>query len=501
MASTRLYAGSVERALNLTFEDPGPGYDYEFMLEKFPIEWSVNDFSKQVDQFLSMKKPRHSPAETLWVLSFGMWDIWSLASEPLSVSKTVVESAVELVFQEVERLYASAMDETSIAWSNPPAQTNGTKSSDGQTTPTSGPETVDPWKETPAEGSAEKAGTETKTARKQFRIIVPKVFDPSLTPGWASNRPDTPVVHSKAEQMRNAAALTKTWNDKVAREMKEWLKTEERREAAAKIEPLHPKDPAPATENGKTAVEIVNEKMSASHTSMEQRQQAKAAVPAGGQNHVAPPAPTSSNNAEAPANDTGMAIPAPPQRQGVLYDMAQYLEEAIVQRQLINYGLRDARQAGKLTEEGFLEVWEPCVAGQLEASSPAEASTNTTEPLGQTDGAVEEGDAPYQRKRSAVPAIRGRTLTPVEGASSEEGAPPAEGASPDSAVPAEGASSVEGTAEERTAGAKVCKDPNEHLFYTPFSVSPRAVAVIARQAADILKKEGMAQFGWVSTTS
>ena len=42
---------------------------------------------------------------------------------------------------------------------------------------------------------------------KHFRILVPTLFDPSLTPGWHSGRPDIPAIHSKAEQMRNAATL------------------------------------------------------------------------------------------------------------------------------------------------------------------------------------------------------------------------------------------------------------------------------------------------------
>lgn len=512
MASTKLYASSVERALNLTFEGPGPGYDYNFMLDEFPIEWKVSDFSKQVDEFLLMKKPRHPPAETLWVLSFGMWDIWSLASEPLGVSKGIVDSAVEHIFEEVERLYASAVDETSIAWSDPTVERTTAKPSDGLPTPTLDPGTNEPWikeRGPDGEGSDEKAGSgnETKPSpgpRKQFRIVIPKLLDPSLTPGWTTARPETPVVHSKAEQMRNAAALTQKWNDKLAREMGNWLKIEERLQAAAKIVQLDT-TAAPATVEGKTAVEVVNGKMSGSQTYAAQRQRAKVAAaaagaPIGGQNHVARPPPTNSNDAdgvsepeqrEAPVTNTDTAVdpePGRPQRDGVLYDMTQYIEEAMAQRQLLNTGLREARKSEKPTEGGFLEVREPCVRAGSKAS-PTEAA-ETAEPSGQAGGAVAEADVPHQRKRSVGPALRGRTPRPEEGAASEGDAPPAEGLPPAEHAP-----------EASNAGAAICEDPNKYLFYTPFSVSSRAVAAIARQAADILKNKDMVRSGWVAVST
>ncbi|OIW25698.1 hypothetical protein CONLIGDRAFT_559713, partial [Coniochaeta ligniaria NRRL 30616] len=336
MASTKLYATSVEQALNLTVETYGPGLDYNFMLDKFPIEWQANDLSKQVDAFLAMKKPNHSPAETLWVFSFGMWDIWSLASEPLGVSKTIVDSVVEHIFVEVERLYASATNETSIAWSEPiqPAET-----------PSSEREPVEQASKSPADETA------------QFRVMIPKLFDPSLTPGWHSGRPDIPAVHSKAEQMRNAAVLTEKWNMNLTPKRLFW---------------------------GTRGTDAETEKKE------KQEEHVAAAV----------------NNSSV---DT---LPAPrlPQRDGFLYDLKNYLDEVIVERQLKNSGLRDARRAGKLAEEGFQEVWTPCVP-----SSAAEPTARAEE-------------------------------------------------------------------------VRICENPDDRLFYTPFAVAPRAVKTIARLAADMVRR-------------
>jgi hypothetical protein len=478
MASTKLYASSVDRALNLTFENDGPGWDYNFMLDQFPIEWKVNDLSKQVDRFLSMKKPKHSPAETVWVLSFGMWDIWSLASEPISVSKTVIGSVVDHIFLEIERLYASAMNETSIAWSEPePVPQTTSTVSDGLPTPTPDPETAGPWikeRDPSEEGSAAKADNKTEEESlpdrtKHFRILIPKLFDPSLTPGWHDARPKIPPVHSNAEQMRNAAMLTEEWNNEMWSAMAEWIRSEGRRGTGAET----PRKAAPPAIGGKTAVQIINEKVSASRAKKVHLSARPAVV--GGQNHISPPPPAQEGNAdvenEPKQQDNGTddsavtADPDPvqPQRDGILYELNIYLEEVIVQRQLQKWGLRDARRGGKLTEEGFQEVSTPCI-GQLSNVRMGD-EMNTIDSSGEADGA-------YQRKRS----VESRIPDP---------APTSVADTPDFQSPV----STEIT---------ICENPDAHLFYTPFTVSPRAVAVIARQAADMVRKNETMRSRWAS---
>ena len=80
--SNSLYASLLEPVLNDTFEHPAPGTNYTFLSEGYPVRWDVPDLKAQVDQFLSLPKPALPPNETLWIFSFGTWDIWSLAAFP-----------------------------------------------------------------------------------------------------------------------------------------------------------------------------------------------------------------------------------------------------------------------------------------------------------------------------------------------------------------------------------------------------------------------------------
>ncbi|KAB5585228.1 hypothetical protein GE09DRAFT_19209 [Coniochaeta sp. 2T2.1] len=486
MVSTKLYATSVEQALNLTFENYGPGLDYNFMLDQFPIEWKVNDLTKQVDEFLSMKKLKHSPAETLWVLSFGMWDIWSLASEPLTVSKAIVDSVVDHIFVEIERLYVSSQDNTSIAWSDPePAQQPPSAVSQPASQPTPDPEKGNIWirdhNPSPEFSPDQASPSPQPPKQKHFRILVPRLFDPSLTPGWADNRPPTPKPHSKAEQMRNAAALTVKWNDKMWRAMAEWVKTDERPE----VMELNPKDL-----KGKTVEEIIHDKLVTTGQGAGQRRGKKKAH-SQGQTHV----PLSSANKGEPVDgeveeeDFAQAEeeeeqPAGPQRDGIYYDLNKYLEEIIVQRQMDYSGLRDARRSGKLTEDGFREVRTPCVGellggGTRDHMSDAEADATGEE----KDGGSVEGDDTARENRAAEPTIRGRAPVLAARGTGEKAVPVVDdrGAETNATV---------------VASPRVCDDPDEHLFFTGFTVSPRAVKVIARQAADMVKKNETLRASW-----
>lgn len=505
MTSTQVYATSVERALNLTSENYGPGLDYNFLLDQFPIDWRVPDLSKQITQFLSMKKPTHSPAETLWVFSFGMWDIWSLATEPADVSKSIIDSTMSHLFGEVERLYASAMDNSSIAWSESKtfSSTNTSTASAGISMATPAPDT---WikERDPAEEEASKkeedkaAGMEPPMDEtKHFRILVPKLFDPSLTPGWKSARPNVPAVHSKAEQMRNAAMLTETWNDRLWSSMAEWIRTDERRREKAKaLEKAKAQEMVPVEPNHvmpvRTALDIFNERLGGASVEAIQGKRAGDVV-VGGQNHL-PKARTVEEGvteretqpggleaaAEEPKPDT-IAGPPLPQRDGLLYELNKYLEEVIVNRQMRNSGLRDARRFGTLAEEGFLEVWTPCVGEPAPVTRTDSAhATATAPPRGDTasldereedipNTAVDGEDTPTRRKRDLAPAIRGRTPT-----------------------------THVHPAEPDVVEFNTCLDPDDHLFFTPFTVSPRAVAVIARQAAEMVRRNDSVRLGWSS---
>ena len=251
--------------------------------------------------------------------------------------------------------------------------------------------------------------------------------------------------------------------------MAEWIRTEERQQQAAAPET------APLAAKGKSVAETISEKVAASRDRQAQRQRAKAGV-RGGQNHVPPPPtrierreadvpPVSAKQGDDPrgAEEEDDAGPPRPQRDGMLYDMNNYLQEVIAQRQLRISGLRDARKIGKLEVDGFNEVWTPCVGKVPEETGGALGNrTNATDAAEEADGAGSE-----ERKDSEEPAIRGR-------------------------APA----SPSDTPEPVEAAVGICDDPDEHLFYTGFTVSQRAVAAIARQAGDMVRKNETLRARW-----
>ncbi|KAK0705912.1 hypothetical protein B0T26DRAFT_656510 [Lasiosphaeria miniovina] len=208
MVSNSIYDAAVEHLMNETWGNHSPGGNYGFQADEFPVV-SLPDLSRQVSAFLGTRTPSTRPNETLWVFTFGTWDVWALASMPLNISGTVIELLADSVFDEAERLYHSALDEGSVAWSGVAGQQRG----GGATAKRNAyPDNTNPE-------------TDMKGRRAdQFSIMIPTLFDPSLTPGWDLARPALSAVHSKAEQLRNAAALTGKWNSRLAENLHDWVR-------------------------------------------------------------------------------------------------------------------------------------------------------------------------------------------------------------------------------------------------------------------------------------
>ncbi|KAK3370766.1 hypothetical protein B0T24DRAFT_299281 [Lasiosphaeria ovina] len=208
MVSNSIYDAAVEHLMNETWGNHSPGRNYGFQADEFPVV-SLPDLSNQVSAFLATRTPSTRPDETLWVFTFGTWDVWALASMPLNISGTVIELLADSVFNEAERLYHSALDKGSVAWSGVAGQQR-----DGCAT---------------AKRNAYPDNTNPETDMKgrradRFSIMIPTLFDPSLTPGWDLARPALSAVHSKAEQLRNAAALTGKWNSRLAENLHDWVR-------------------------------------------------------------------------------------------------------------------------------------------------------------------------------------------------------------------------------------------------------------------------------------
>lgn len=171
LTSNKLYAEVIDRVLNKTDGGVAPGLDYTFLSEQFPVPWAVSDLDSQVSLFLSIPRPICPPKETIWVVTVGHWDIWSLAVVPLEVGKSAVDKMVANMFEQLERLYQASLGHD-----------------------------------------------------LSFRLLLPALLDPSLTPAWRTDRPTTPAVHTKAEQLRNAAMLTEQWNQQLATRLDAWVK-------------------------------------------------------------------------------------------------------------------------------------------------------------------------------------------------------------------------------------------------------------------------------------
>jgi hypothetical protein len=452
MTSTKLYAESLDQVANKTGRKDGPGWDYSFLPKTYPVTWNIPDLEEQISSFLALQKPQNTPAETLWVFSFGMWDIWSLASEPLSVSKPMVDDILIHLFTQVERVYHSTMDESSIAWSaplpTPEAAANTTSAK---------PQQLD---FDPEEHDEATEAEEDEPPPKQFKVLIPKLFDPSMTPGWRTHRPDQPAVHSKAEQMRNAAMLTEYWNSVLKRYLFSWARTGQ---ANSKTAQKHTITFASGSKETPTAKEaMANFKASLETEKTSGGKVSSKPVRPRGDLGVAPrsaPEPagiTTSDKAKKQEANQEEDFTPTVERDAILFGMDDYLLDLMVDREMRNAGIQDSKGAGtKPTEEGFLEVRKAC-----------------TQALEKTQDEVKSGQKKDAKAaESSQPAVRGRGPTPATS-------------------PSEVRSDV--------TQQRICEAPHEHLFLTPFTVSPRAVAAVAKLAADMVRQNQTVRASWTN---
>lgn len=300
-----------------------PGKDYSFYPANFFIDRGRPDLARQIQSFLAMDKPRHPPSETLWVFTLGAWDVWSLASMPTSISKPVVGLLTNHIFEQVELLYRSSLHKTSVAFSG--LDTNVTSGG-----------------EIPFEGQPGKRGT--------FRILIPTLFDPSLTPGWARSRPELPEAHSNAEQLRNSVYLTEEWNDQLLTKLEKWISQPN----------LTPSDITRSWRGG---------------------------------------------NRGAASTET---VP-PPQRDAFAYDMAGSLIDIMMEEQLRVADIKTQIALGKSSGSTMMDVMKPCVVGgSLGLKSGDDKNNNRyskPDPRTKSDGRDGDGETYKKQKPPASTAV------------------------------------------------------------------------------------------------
>lgn len=419
ISSNEIYAQGVEKVFNETADKDSPGQDYSYLSTAYPPQWKSSDLREQVDKFLAMPKPRNTPGSTLWVFSFGLWDVWSLSALPISTGRDAVEAMTKDIFEQIERLHAASTDPKSMAYSDvnnfiqKTANDTAEKVEDAENEEeASAGEQLETTEEMEPE-SQPATQQETKPLDK-FSILIPRILDPSLLPGWRSLRAQIPSVHSKAEQMRNSAALTGAWNDGIVNSLSDWVKKDE-----------------PKTSQDDQSNDFHFETV-------------------------------------APGTATG------PLRDGFAYNLADFVTEQILERQMLNAHLTDGngRGQGEL-EDGYRDVHNACLQP---VSTVAVALATPSSVMVNIPNVKVEGDkqVPAQPSTGEGDKAKDNEKTARRDTGDEKA----------------------GLAYLSTA--RVCDIPSDHLFYTPFALSQRAIQEVAAETAEMIRKgeSVRARLGW-----
>ncbi|KAI1091443.1 hypothetical protein F5B19DRAFT_261871 [Rostrohypoxylon terebratum] len=193
LVSNSLFEAALARTSQDDRDTPA-GLDYSWLAQNYPVP-SHKDLLHQVEAFLASPKPIIPPRETLWVFNIGFWDIWSLSAFPPQVATRLIETQAQHILSQIEILYEEAHKNDSVAFS-------------------------DYYTDTDLDVAHMK--DEGSLPAAPFRIFIPAPFDISMTPGFETARFIPPLPHTNAEQMRNAAFLTRYWGDVIQNMLNEW---------------------------------------------------------------------------------------------------------------------------------------------------------------------------------------------------------------------------------------------------------------------------------------
>ncbi|KAK4445180.1 hypothetical protein QBC34DRAFT_429301 [Podospora aff. communis PSN243] len=299
MLSIGLYAQALEEVAKRS------GEDFNFQAENYPTAWELPDLDQQITSFLATKAPDTPPRETLWVFTFGTWDMWSLATLPADYGRVLMGQLTDHLFDQIERVYQASLNQSSIAYSD-------------------------------VHGKRRHPAVEQRQHRTDmFRVLIPRLFDPTLTPAWSTDRPDLGDAHPKAEQLRTATILTNEWNDHILAKMDAWVRGPESRKNLVSPAPdAERKDPL-AAEKAVDKEDTARELLALWD--------------------VAPPTQGTPQRRSLPDP------PSAPLRDGFLLDLPSYIIDAMTERQLRSAGLKDGNGVGgKPVGEGFRDVWNSC---------------------------------------------------------------------------------------------------------------------------------------------
>jgi hypothetical protein len=225
------------------------------------------DLATQIQSYIALPLPTQRPTETIFVLSFGFWDVYDFSRLDYPIGQNATDNSIKEIFKQLDILYNHFT--TNLYSAN----------------------TTD----------------HRETTAPSFRVIIPRLFDPTLLPGWLTLRPSPPSPSSVAEQQKNAVYLTERWNNIMVNQVAQWVVT--------------PPPPAPQKFEQSPSDEDIR-------------------------NNSEPFQPTEEDRII--------------QKDVFYYDLPKLLLDIIIEHQLEDEGLSDASGLGK-GESLFESVYQPCV--------------------------------------------------------------------------------------------------------------------------------------------
>ncbi|KAI0484578.1 hypothetical protein GGR56DRAFT_680146 [Xylariaceae sp. FL0804] len=481
-ALNRIASSAADRSSSSSAADSGTAaaaLDWSWAADHYPVP-ARDDLTAQIAAFLAGPAPATPPRETLWVFSFGYWDVWHLAALPRRLATEVVDAAVAHLFSQIEFLYEEAQVRGSVAFSDlyldqSPSNHHHQQQQQQQQRDDVDESVPDNNNDNNNNGTAAAAGggipaPAPARARASFRVLVPRLFDVSLAPGFAASRghpSPPPPPHASADQLRSAAFLTRYWDAAVADTAAVWLASPDPEAwpvdddslsidvVRAVIGDKHSSSSSPSPpmsysqrQKQKKEKEKQKQKGRARRDMVEQEQEQEQEQ---GQEQGQGEERNQGEEAEVQkAEEEKEHRRPPPAREAVSYDLARYVREAMADAQLRAQGAADLTGLGA-RGDGFADAATPCVASV---------------PL-----------RPNNSERAAAAAVAGKT--PVVAGEEEAGGGGGGGGGGREIRRDDGGDDDEHDAN----GGGACAEPREHLFYTGFVVGRRAVEEIGRRAA------------------
>lgn len=302
--SNLVYETTLNHTLASRNTSSGAAYDYSWLSTEYPTPLSLADLQQQIDTFLADEPAAHPTQDTLWVFDFGFWDVWRLSAFPQDVSFQLIEVLANLIFQEIDLLYQASREGKPDLRAKHPAK----------------------WRPRRRMPTASEDG-----GGRPFRVLIPRLFDVSLAPGFGTARFQPPPPHTQVDELRNAAYLTKHWDNWMDVMTERWLAMN-----------------TPTVEVASTGAGL--------------------------------------DDADEIDSDPNMLRGIGSRREVINPNVSKYLLELIADRQLKNSGLEDSKGMGKMPAyQAFGHVEEACLQPNTTATEAAASGTLELVPCTEVD--------------------------------------------------------------------------------------------------------------------